>query len=63
MSRKARAPSFVGIGFVDAYEATANNAVFGSSKSDALQNYPRPAPPPRAPPTGQHQNRAANTRR
>jgi hypothetical protein len=32
-------PSFVGIGFVDAYEATANNAVFGSSKSDALQNY------------------------
>jgi hypothetical protein len=32
-------PSFVGIGFVDAYEATANNAVFGSSKSDALHNY------------------------
>jgi hypothetical protein len=32
-------PSFVGIGFVDAYEATANNVVFGSSKSDALQNY------------------------
>ena len=32
-------PSFVGIGFVDAYEATANNVVFGSSKSAALQNY------------------------
>jgi hypothetical protein len=32
-------PSFVGIGFVDAYEATANNVVFGNSKSDALQNY------------------------
>jgi hypothetical protein len=32
-------PSFVGIGFVDAYEATANNVVFGDSKSAALQNY------------------------
>ncbi len=32
-------PSFVGIGFVDAYEATANNVVFGNSKSAALQNY------------------------
>jgi hypothetical protein len=32
-------PSFVGIGFVDAYEATANNVVFGNSKSSALQNY------------------------
>jgi hypothetical protein len=32
-------PSFVGIGLVDAYEATANNVVFGSSKSAALQNY------------------------
>jgi hypothetical protein len=32
-------PSFVGVGFVDAYEATANNVVFGSSKSAALQNY------------------------
>ena len=32
-------PSFVGIGFVDAYEATANNVVFGSSRSAALQNY------------------------
>jgi hypothetical protein len=32
-------PSFVGIGFVDAYQATANNVVFGSSKSAALQNY------------------------
>ena len=32
-------PSFVGIGFVYAYEATANNVVFGSSKSAALQNY------------------------
>ena len=32
-------PSFVGIGFIYAYEATANNVVFGSSKSAALQNY------------------------
>ena len=32
-------PSFVGIGFVDAYQATANNVVFGNSKSTALQNY------------------------
>jgi hypothetical protein len=32
-------PSFVGIGFVDAYEATANNVVFGNSKSAALQDY------------------------
>jgi hypothetical protein len=32
-------PSFVGIGLVDAYEATANNVVFGDSKSSALQNY------------------------
>jgi hypothetical protein len=32
-------PSFVGIGFVDAYQATANNVVFGSSRSAALQNY------------------------
>ncbi|HTR93911.1 MAG TPA: hypothetical protein VMI73_19440 [Trebonia sp.] len=32
-------PSFVGIGFVDAYDATANNVVFGDSKSAALQNY------------------------
>ena len=32
-------PSFVGIGFVDAYEATANNVVFGNSKSAALQSY------------------------
>jgi hypothetical protein len=31
--------SFVGLGFVDAYQATANNVVFGSSKSVALQNY------------------------
>jgi hypothetical protein len=32
-------PSFVGVGFVDAYEATANNVVFGSTKSAALANY------------------------
>jgi len=32
-------PSFVGIGFVDAYQATANNVVFGNSKSAALQDY------------------------
>ena len=32
-------PSFVGIGFIYAYQATANNVVFGSSKSAALQNY------------------------
>ncbi len=32
-------PSFVGIGFVDAYQATANNVVFGNSRSAALQNY------------------------
>lgn len=32
-------PSFVGIGFVDAYQATANNVVFGSSRSAALQDY------------------------
>jgi hypothetical protein len=32
-------PSFVGVGFVDAYEATANNVVFGNSRSAALQNY------------------------
>jgi hypothetical protein len=32
-------PSFVGIGFVDAYQATANNVVFGNSKSATLQNY------------------------
>jgi hypothetical protein len=31
--------SFVGLGLVDAYQATANNVVFGSSKSTALQNY------------------------
>jgi hypothetical protein len=31
--------SFVGLGFVEAYQATANNVVFGSSKSAALQNY------------------------
>ena len=33
------APSFVGVGFVDAYQATANNVVFGDSKSAALQDY------------------------
>jgi hypothetical protein len=32
-------PSFVGVGFVDAYQATANNVVFGDSKSGALQSY------------------------
>lgn len=32
-------PSFVGIGLVDAYQATANNVVFGNSKSAALQSY------------------------
>jgi hypothetical protein len=32
-------PSFVGIGLVDAYQATANNVVFGNSKSAALQDY------------------------
>jgi hypothetical protein len=32
-------PSFVGVGFVDAYEATANNVVYGNSRSVALQNY------------------------
>jgi hypothetical protein len=32
-------PSFVGVGFVDAYQATANDVVFGNSKSAALQNY------------------------
>jgi hypothetical protein len=32
-------PSFVGVGFVDAYHATANNVVFGDSKSAALQSY------------------------
>ncbi len=32
-------PSFVGIGFVDAYQATANDVVFGNSKSAALQSY------------------------
>ncbi len=32
-------PSFVGVGFVDAYEATANNVVFGNSRSAALNNY------------------------
>jgi hypothetical protein len=32
-------PSFVGVGFVDAYEATANNVVYGNSRSAALQNY------------------------
>ena len=32
-------PSFVGIGFVDAYQATANNVVFGNTKSEALANY------------------------
>jgi hypothetical protein len=32
-------PSFVGVGFVDAYQATANNVVFGNSRSAALQNY------------------------
>jgi hypothetical protein len=31
--------SFVGVGFVDAYQATANNVVFGDSKSAALQDY------------------------
>ena len=34
-------PGLVGIGFVDAYETTANNVVFGSGKSAALQNYLR----------------------
>jgi hypothetical protein len=29
----------VGVGFVDAYEATANNVVYGNSRSAALQNY------------------------
>jgi hypothetical protein len=32
-------PSFVGVGFVEAYQATANNVVFGDSKSSALQAY------------------------
>jgi hypothetical protein len=32
-------PSFVGLGFVDAYHATANNVVFGNDKATALQNY------------------------
>lgn len=31
--------SFTGVGFVDAYQATADNVVFGSSKSAALANY------------------------
>ena len=31
--------SFTGVGFVDAYQATADNVVFGSSKSAALSNY------------------------
>src|ERR1700722_11064560 len=31
--------SFVGIGFVDAYQATAENVVYGNSKSAALQSY------------------------
>jgi hypothetical protein len=31
--------SFEGVGFVDAYHATPSNAVFGNSKSAALQNY------------------------
>jgi len=32
-------PSFVGVGFVDAYHAQADNVVFGSTKAAALQNY------------------------
>ena len=32
-------PSFVGLGFVDAYHVAANNVAFGSAKSQALQNY------------------------
>jgi len=32
-------PSFVGLGFVDAYHVSANNVVFGNSRSTALQNY------------------------
>ncbi len=35
-------PSFVGIGLVDAYEATANNVVFGNSKSGRAAELPRP---------------------
>lgn len=31
--------SFTGVGFVDAYQAAADNVVFGSSKSAALSNY------------------------
>jgi hypothetical protein len=32
-------PSFTGVGFVDAYQATASNVVFGNSKEAALGNY------------------------
>ena len=55
-------PGFVGVGFVDAYQATANNVVFGDSKSAALQSYLAQLATV-APPTGQHPNKAASTRR
>ena len=32
-------PSYVGLGFVDAYNATASNVAFGNSKATALSNY------------------------
>jgi hypothetical protein len=32
-------PSFIGVGFLDAYSSNANNAVFGNSREAALQNY------------------------
>ena len=44
-------PSFVGVGFVDAYAATANNVVFGISKSAGCRTT-SPSSRPRAPLTG-----------
>ena len=32
-------PSFTGVGFLEAYHASANNVAFGSSRAQALQNY------------------------
>lgn len=32
-------PSFVGLGFLDAYNSQANNVAFGNNKAAALQNY------------------------
>jgi len=52
-------PSFVGIGFVDAYRGDGEQWPCSAAASRTRCRTTSPSSPPRAPPTGQHQNRAA----